>query len=58
MSIEENTIELGSTNKIKENKSPFLAKEELGWSSKTSLKQLCQIMVENDIINNKKNEVF
>ena len=34
------------------------AKEELGWSSKTSLKQLCQIMVENDIINNEKNEVF
>ena len=34
------------------------AKEELGWSAKTSLKKLCQIMVENDIINNKKNEVF
>lgn len=37
---------------------PAKVKNELGWESKTDIDELCKIMVEADIIRNKKNAIF
>jgi len=37
---------------------PTKAKNELGWEPKTDVKELCEIMVESDLIRNKKNASF
>ena len=37
---------------------PTKAKNELGWEPKTDVQELCKIMVESDVIRNKKNASF